>query len=309
MLRATLIETMDLSGPKFIATFDDPYSILRDGLGLKRGDELRITIADIYERDGIDETLDFKILTMPNEGNQVQINAISSIVLNLKTRAIKGRIFNKKTPAYIMGQLFKGCKIDATGFPLVENYHLLAGEYPSYLLREMAIEQGAYIFLNRGSACLYRITDIMNKKEPDFTYYNDNYRNDENQIKTYSIPSSEHILEDKLLRRYCGWSMINGWQSVGDANLAFERSSSQSKITMKNLAMVERPAIDFTCEGNGFVKAGSCIDFVWKSKKADAPIDESLPERAVVHTVAHHYEANKYTSRIKGIVPLEKTGV
>lgn len=306
MLELTLVETIDLSGPRLMAEFDDPNSWLKDVVGLKEKDELEVTISDLYVRDGIDEIIKFTVLTRPVSGNSVKINAIASAVFALKTRASKAMVFTRKSPGVILDRLFPGMKKNVGRFPVVEDYHLLSGEYPSYLLRQMAREKGAHVFLRRGTVCLCRLSDIMEQAEPDFTYHYDN-ATEQNQIVQHTVPSSQHILEDKIIRRYSGWNMTKGWISVGDKSLPPEKSSSQSLLTMKNIGKSPRPALDFTCTGNGFLKPGACIDLVWNTLRINAPLDESLPGRVVASTIAHHYRANNYSCRVKCVVPLERS--
>ncbi len=54
LLSGNFIESMDLSGPKFIATFTDRYSWLRDEIGVEIGDEVQVRVADYYSRDELD---------------------------------------------------------------------------------------------------------------------------------------------------------------------------------------------------------------------------------------------------------------
>jgi len=305
LIEFTLAESMDLSGPKFMAEFDDPEAWLRDDVGLKEGDELEVTIADIYARDGVDEKIKFTILTVPVTGSSVKINAIATVIFVLKTRAAKAIVYRQRSPDYILEKLFPGINRDVGSFPVVEDYHLLAGEYPSYMLRQMALEQGAHAFLQRDTVCLYRLADIMAKPEPDFTYHYDDVT-EQNQILRHIVPSAQHVLEDKIIRRYSGWNMTKGWVSTGESTLCPLKSSSQSTLTMKNICKSPKPAIDFTSIGNGFLKAGVCLDLVWNTLRIDAPIDESLPERVIVFNIAHNYRANKYFCRAKGVTPLEK---
>ena len=303
LVEFTLVESMDLSGPKFMVEFHDPESWLRDDVGVKEGDEIEATIADIYTNDGVDEKIKFTILTVSVTGSTVKINAIASVIFAIKKRAANATVYTQKSPDYILGILFPGISRDVGRFPVVEDYHLLAGEYPSYVLRQMSIEQGAHVFLQRDTVCLYRLADIM--AQTGIIYHYDN-KTEQNQILRHTAPSAQHILEDKIIRRYSGWNMKNGWVSTGESDLCPLNSSSQSTLTMKNIGKSPKPAIDFTCVGNGFLKAGICLDLVWNTLRVNSPIDESLPERVVIFNVAHNYRANKYFCRVKGVTPLEK---
>lgn len=45
------IETLDLSGPRLVIKFDDQHSLIRNYMGVKPGDTLTVTVADIQHRD------------------------------------------------------------------------------------------------------------------------------------------------------------------------------------------------------------------------------------------------------------------
>lgn len=301
----TFVETMDLSGPQLMMDVDDPNAWLRDFIGLKNGDKISITMADMYVRDnGISDLIEFTVLSFPVEGQTVSINAMATKISDIKKRSVSAMVFNRKSPNLIINKLFPGLKYDIDKSPIIEDYHMLAGESPSYMLRQMTREQGAHLYMSRDTMCFKRLVDLM-KKPADFIYHHDDER-EENQIIDYTVPSTQHILEDQLFRRYSGWSMTKGWVSVGDKTLPCIVSSSQSALTLKNITAAPKPTLDFTCMGNGGLRAGSCIDLIWHTNNIEAPIDESLPKRVIASVVSHFYASNKYYCRVKGVVPLEK---
>ncbi|MBF0120823.1 MAG: hypothetical protein HQK79_18495 [Desulfobacterales bacterium] len=103
---STFIEVLDLSGPKLILKFDDKESILRDRMKVKELDELTVTIADPYARDGVNLIAKFVILTMPiSEKEFVTLNCIQKEVNILKTTSIKAFLFSKKNILTIFKRL------------------------------------------------------------------------------------------------------------------------------------------------------------------------------------------------------------
>ncbi len=297
------VETMDLSGPRLMAEFDDKFRYLRDDLKIAERDTLKMTLADIYARDGMDEVLDFTILSMPIAGDSVKFNCIFKMTYDLKQPAPSARAFVQKGASAIVSALCPGFKVNAGRFPVIDDYHLLAAERASFMLRQMAREKGAHFYLRRTEACFHRLSDLLQVESP-FVYHHDDSRK-ENQIIQYTAPSCQHILEDRIIRNYQGWNITEGWVTSG-VDAPPEIYSSPSKTTLKNINAAPAVVLDFSCTGNGFLMPGMSLDFVWNVQNVDRPIDESLPERAVIWLVAHYYRANKYMCRVKCVRPLSE---
>jgi hypothetical protein len=302
---ANFVETLDLSGPRLMLEFDDKYRLIRDRLGMVERDRLRLTLSDVYARDGMDEVLEFTVLTMPVSGDYLKINAILKIVFDLKTPAVTSTAFVKKQCPAILSRLMPGFTLDTGRFPATEDYHLLAGERPSFMLRQMAREQGAHIYARRTYACMHRLSDLL-QAESAFTYHHDDARQ-ENQIVQYQFPSAQHVLEDRILRDHQGWNITDGWIQAGENGVPPEIYSSQNRSTLRNLNAAPMPVLDFTCYGNGFLMPGMALDFVWNVQDLEKPLDEGMPEKAVIGTVAHWYKANRYLCRVKCVLPLERS--
>ncbi len=304
----TLIEPMDLSGPTGIFIFDDTFSSLRDGVGILEGDIFRVTLDDLYtdESGAINEEIDFTVLSRPLIDDHLQINVISKPIFNTKKKTTSAQVFNRKSAGNILNRLFPTLTPDVSRFPIIEDYHNLSGERASAMIRQMAREQGAHIYQRRKHICMHRLSDILNRTEPDIVYHH-NDMTKVNQIITYQALSPQHILKDKIERRNSGWNMTDGW-ITGSGVLpgkSFSRQSSASKVTLGNIAHAAVPILDLTCHGNGKLMPGLCMEIVWHNiYRQDMPIDESLPDRAVVWLVAHHYSSNEYFCRVKLARPL-----
>ena len=91
---ATYIETIDLSGPKLILKINDRESFLRDDLLIAEKDLLTVTLADHYQRAGMDIEETFVIETMPVDGNEViTLNCLPLLIHNLKQPAKQAHFF------------------------------------------------------------------------------------------------------------------------------------------------------------------------------------------------------------------------
>lgn len=305
LTECVFVETLDLSGPRLMMEFDDSdTSYLRESLGVVAGDKVRVTLADMFSQDGMDLLMNFTILTMPIAGNSVKFNAILSDVYDLKQPRVTPKLFVRKAPSYILKTLFPGLKYDLARALAVEDYHISVGERPSYMLKQMAREQGAHIYVSRDYVCLKRISELMSQSSPDFEYsYGD--VSQPNQIIQYQTPRVSAVLTDLVAKRYSGWSITDGVIKSGkNTSYPAARYPSASRSTLDHLAAVSMPVIDLSCMGNGYLCPGKVVDVTWNTNMQEAPIDESLPARFVTSLVAHSYRANKYFCRAKGVVAL-----
>lgn len=298
------VETLDLSGPKLIMTFSDTDSILRDDMAVAPFSELEVTFADYWNDNSDVELKDrFVVLTMPVKGEVVTLNCIQRDIQRLKVPCTTARMFVNKPASTIIQTLAPGVKCSAGGFPVVEDYHLLPGERPSVVLRQIAREQGARLYYQRTSFILARVADMFSQ-EAQLTYAYEN-RQAEYRIIHYSRPNAGYIVEDSLLRSYCGWNMTSGFvwaRKHGDKPAEF--TARDTIGTLRNLSTVSLPEVDLTVEGNGMLRPGIPLDLEWNLFRRDCPIDESLPDKVVIGTAAHFYSGQKYLTRIKGVLPL-----
>lgn len=300
---ATFVETLDLSGPRLMMTFDDTHSIIRDDMGLKARDVLEVRIADVWERDGIDKTIPFVVWTMPNKGNVIALNCMQYHVDLLKQPAKESILFSKKPIETILRRLAPGLRYDIGSFPALEDYHLLPGERPTRLLRQIAKEKGAVCFYRRGSIVFRKLSELA-KKTVKYTYENEN-PTAANQIIYFTRENSKAVLKDRVERNIIGWDMVKGLvKSAKNTTKAPEFVSVSNLVTMNGLLEMPCPALDMVVLGNGALLPGISVALKWNTAKIDAPLDESLPAKVVIGTVAHHYSAQKYFARLKGVLPL-----
>ena len=116
LIESSVVETIDLSGPRIILKFNDQFSLIRDELGVKAGDLLRIDVP-VGSQWG-DDTLfiDFRILTMPvTAKGEVVINCLLDDIFYWKQpikagaggmrRWVEPRIFRGMDPVAIVKEL------------------------------------------------------------------------------------------------------------------------------------------------------------------------------------------------------------
>lgn len=325
------VETMDLSGPRFMLSFDDRFSYIRGTLGLQELDEVEIHVADIPGRAGIDNK--FTCIVMRNQpiGDCVKLSLVPKEIYEVKRPKDKTELFVQQGVESIISQFFKGVQTTIGNFPVVEDYHYIAGERPALMLRQMAREQGAHLFYSRGEVVMKTVEEMMKGSPIEEYWYGD--KSKDNQIISYSVPGFQGLLKEKLLRPAFAFGESRGLldtlsdiagklmsgdvagatgSAVGAIGGAAKElveapviSSLQNPTSIKNLQKAIVPAIDLTCLGNGNLQPGKVLKIKINLNEAENPMDESIPEKVLISTVAHWYSAQKYYTRIKGVVALE----
>lgn len=307
------IETMDLDGPKLMLEWDDPSSYIKDNLQLKELDEIEAHLSDDWALDGLNVVQKFTVLTAKDAGPNLKINLIAQPIYKVKTIADKTRMFRQRGIPEIIGAVSGGVKVDGAGFPVVEDYHCIAGERPTAMFKQIAHEQGAHIWLARDAWKVKTFAKLFSQ-EPSFEYHY-NKEDQEYQITNFTKPSQQNRLQEQQVKSFTGWNDEKGrikspssGPVLSKAKGAFpSKVSSQNVQTLGNLPTAHKIAIDFMCHGNGFLTPGITLKLWWHQVNPEMPLDESLPDKIVVFAVAHYYSAQKYFCRVKGAVPFEPT--
>ncbi len=301
----TYIETMDLGGPKMIVTFRDEDAFIRDEIGLCPGAVLDVTFADYFHDEGDELVEQMAVLSMPDAGDTITLNCMASAVWALKTPAVRARAWVRQPAAAILRSFFSPpIRVDAGRFPMRCDYHLLPGDRPSKMLRQLSSELGARIFYCRKRVYAETLRDLWVKPDHFILGYNDTRRGHESDYKIigYDRPNTQMLVSDAIDRRWCGWNMVEGMLYADGAHPP-ELCHADSLPVLNSLSEVPQPEVDFIVAGMGQLRPGMALGANWYLNRIDAPIDESLPPRLIVGVAAHHYQAQKYITRIKGLVP------
>jgi len=295
----TLVETMDLSGPRFEFTLRDPYRLFRDDLRVVAGDEFEVFLSDRFGEDQLDRVFSLTTTTPVVKGDYVTFQGFESTVWALKQPAKKAQLFARKPIKTILAQLVPG-KHQAGRFPEA-TYHLLPGMRPTKLLRQMATENGAACFYRRGVLHFEALADLF-AAEAAMTYFH-NAPREPLSVAHYSLPGAASLIRDRIDRQYIGWDMVRGpvrgSKGRGEPE---EFLPCRTPFALDNHWTLPVPAIDFTASGNGGIAPGLTLALRFAVERVDSPLDESVPEKVLVESVAHHYQSQKYVCRVKGAV-------
>lgn len=306
LVDVTLIETVDISGPRLILTMDDPNNYIMEDLEARPRDVLKVTFSSHwYEGDGdnIDLVVKFRILTMPQNGRAITFNCMEKEVEASKQPAKKAILFTEKPVSEILKKLLPGLKPKVGKFPVTMDYHVLPGVRPSKTIRQMCHEMKAACFNRRGTV-VFETWQKLLKQEPEYTYHHTpppELECDE-EIFSYEILRAQAIVKDRVERNYMSWSLTDGIVSTSRAlKKAAEWVAPSVKSVLDNMLTVPLPSIDMMVSGQGTLQPGMVMELVWHSDNPEKPIDESLPNKILISTVAHYYSGSNYLCRVKGI--------
>lgn len=292
------IEPMDLSGPKLILRMHDPNRYLRDELSIKEKETIEVTLADRWGKDGMDVSIRFTIMTAPVSGQMVEYNCFEVNTERLKRLAVDPILFTQKPVDAIIKRLLPGMKYDIDQFPVTSDYHILPGTRPSKMLRQMAHEKGAAIWICRGTVYCKTLKGLKSAA-PKLTYYHQDTTHTE-QIMNPQKSNTKTVITDAVVRNYLGWDMTKG--IVKTINAAKAPMEFAAQVTgLDNLNIVPEPVINFMTPGNGAIRPGINMKLVWNTDNPDSPIDESWPAVTLTGAVAHYYAPQRYYCRIKGV--------
>jgi len=305
----SFVETIDLSGPRLILTFDDTYSIIRNVMKIKVGDVLKCALADMMHENKLNLTADFQIMSMPVDGELVTINCLQKEIADLKKPSVNARLFSNGGGMDVIGILkaltsFKD--FDAPDpIALLNPYHLLPGERPSLLLRQLAMEHALVIYAFRGKLCVKTMAAMFGQSLPENVFQ---YKNPDAdyQIVDYKHVNREALIADRVARKYVGFSLTDGILSSGNyGDQPPEITAADSQAVLDNLSKIAIPVLDIITWGAGSIGPGLPMKFQWNmdDKWKDSAIDESLPTSAIVGTVAHYSAgASNYFCRVKAVI-------
>ena len=241
----------------------------------------------------------FTLLKMQSNGHFIKMQLMSTSVYQAKCFVTVSKSFIQKSITEILPYYIKGLKLDIGKFPIVEDYHCLAGERPSRLLRQIAVEKGALVWADRDTLHFQRFQELW-KVEPAFTYHH-NKSDEQYTIAAYRQPSRTTELQEGIQKNYSGFNFEKG--SIGGGGVpAF--TASQNPITLKNNSVSTVDVIDYYCEGNGALRPGQVIKCLWHTANPERPLDERLPGKILVSAVAHSYYSQKFQCRVKGVIDL-----
>lgn len=317
LVNCTYVESMDLTGPKLMLVLKDHQRRLSHHYQFKEMDVLSVAIADDWREEGENIAENFVVLSARNlPDGLLRICALAKPLYKLKQIADKTKVFSMRGVSDILSIFASGLSIDlASKFAVVENYHLIAGERPTTLLRQIAQEQGADVWISRGKLHIQRFAEAFAKGST--MKFEHNVLATNFPIFDFNIPPGQLKLQEEKVRVFTGYNPVKGRVKTstsvpllsGVKSLPTVIDGNPNPYTLGNAIVAAKPAISFTTMGNLSIQPGKAVDLSWQEPDPENPINEGLPAKIVVQRVGHWFQGNKFYSKVEGSVPFESQQV
>ncbi|MBE0505905.1 MAG: hypothetical protein IBX50_04185 [Marinospirillum sp.] len=299
----TYIETLSLDSPKFIIVMQDNDNLIRDDFGLQEGSVLTVVLLDQHLQGGLDITEDVVVRSITgSESGLITIHGFPEIIDTAKKPASKA-FFLVDMPINAIGAaMMPGAAVDADPMPSIDRFHLLPGERPTRKLRQLSRETGTAIYYQRGSLLIKSLDGLFSQPEFDTYHYQDSMQ--ESKILAYKSLYRGDLAAELIHKHYAGWNIVDGHITAtmnDDQPVEIRPLHTVPQLDGQNWVVI--PVIDFGTHGRGELMPGLNIGLKFHRARQGRPLDESLPEKVLIYLVAHHYEANRYSCRVKaGVV-------
>ncbi len=312
LVSGTYVESIDLSGPKLLLVFKDREAYIVHHLQLKEYDEISVTFSDEWREEAVTIRETFVVLTCkPMPDGTIAVNAISKTVFQLKGIADKTRVFSGRGVQDVVAAYAGRLKRDVGQFAVVQNYHVIAGERPTTMLRQLAEEHGAHAWIARDTFHLRKFAELY-KQAPAMVLHHAAI-NEPHAILSFQRPSKQMSLEESKMRSFTGWDEVKGRVKTSSSTPSLAKAKStppvitgvQSPYVLGNAPVTKKPVIDFLTLGTLRLTAGMALKLMWHTPDPENPLDEGMPDKIVVESVAHWYSTQKYYCRVKGAAILE----
>jgi len=295
---ATYIESLDMSGPKLILMFNDTDGTMVDLIGFKEHAEvLEVEFSDPLERDSTNFKERFIIENLKEAANGgLQVSCLAEVVSKVKRKADKTTIYAAGSPLKAI-KAITGADVQGSSFPAGPEFHLLADMRPSKLLRNIASEIGARIFYLRGTWYAVSIDDLF-KATPYKTLTH-------NKAKSYNAITSVINLGDQKVigevgrARHSGWSMTKGLISEGKGRSFPTGIDNKASLIAMGRLLVPQLEFQIPVDADTEITPKTVLDMEWhRQGNPEAPINESMPERVLVGSIAHHFDGSRLRQRV-----------
>ncbi|MBU2968776.1 hypothetical protein KO527_05360 [Pseudoalteromonas sp. C2R02] len=296
MIDCAYIETINLDGAMLILHFNDEAAYIRDDGGVKAGSILEVEFDDLVNESF---TESFEVMMTPaTKDNAIEINCIQKHVAIAKKPAQQPIFFVDKSISDIVQVLLPeagGYEIDS--FAGVFTYHLNTGNSPSKLLRKIAKDLGACIYMNRGIVYMKKMKAI-DETSPTITL---EYKNPsaEKQMTDISPFDVSKLYARKLGKAHFSWSMTQGLISDESAQGAPVFTPSRTQAQLKNLPFSFLPVMNFSTFGDLNILPSKKLELIFHRAQTENVIDESLPDIATVTRTTHFQIGLNYLCEVE----------
>ncbi|MDV1094975.1 tail length tape measure protein (plasmid) [Raoultella ornithinolytica] len=289
------IEKTSLKAPLLKLEMRDMTGVVIDDFQAKYGTTL---VAEMGNPQGNETAFktSFFITSATLAGDVITVVAVSEEVRRFKIPSPRTQLHTNKTPGAIFKTYMGALQLASSDQKRAVTYHLSAGEKPSRMMAAMARDKGALCWVCRGQLFFSALDELM-KQKPAFTYEANN-PHAERTISKMRFINQDHASTAGNQYRFAGYSMTDGYAEYGDAALPVKYISDADMETLRNMQKTLVPKLDIEVAGNPAVRPGMLIEILIYRYDDQNRLDESLPRKMLVKSVAHFEDRVGYTTRI-----------
>lgn len=297
LVSVTYMENGDLSAPSLIAEIDDARGDVRDDMGLVEGAEITIEFGDVYGegRSMVSET--FIVKTAPIRSGVIRAQGFTRAVHQLKQPCNSPKYFVDKPLSRILAELCPelviDCSVAGTG-----TYHLNFDMTRSRLLRNIARDFGAAVWVNRGQLHFHKLETLMARTPLMTVGLND--RRADIFVHAHDVIRDQPLYERIKQKQYVSWSIDKGMEYApthGDKSRVLMAYPPKSKLV--NLSKYMQPLLWFECAGNSDLEPMTMLSFSMLRLARDIELDESLPSNMLITQISHYAAKERYLNKIQ----------
>ena len=296
--KSSFHESNQLDCPQIVLHLADRNSLI-DLIGLEYGSTLSIHFSELISND-FEEDIEFTVQSItPTDNTDIRkVNCLEASVFDSVQKQPKGIYFNKKSVQFILRQLFpKITHFDIDPFPILGDFHIPSGSQINKEIQDQLCRQyAAMCWISRNKLYFKSIKGLFD--QPSIAIYT----NDQSSTEAYQIqesfPVKNENKERKIKREYHGYHPEEGFIKGGKIGSPKKVTDFGNKIILDNLAIGSKQVMDISAPGNGLIEPCSMLGFEWASNNPDMPINESLPDKALVTRMNHFIEGEKHKMRL-----------
>ena len=293
LISCAYIESLDLSSPCIIANFMDDRGSLRDDLKLVEGAIIDLEFGDVDGRGRAMFQESFVISDAPIRNNVIHAEGFSRSVNSLKQPAVKPKFLVDQPIKMILANLCEGtglaisCSVVGVG-----TYHLNHDMTPSRLIRNIARDFGAAVWVSRGVLYFRSYEDLM-RQSPVYKV-GLNAKDVDIDMTKHEVVKNQKQFERVAQKNFFSWSIDKGMQaSVTNADKS-KVLVTANQPQLNNLSKYAQPLLVLECYGISDLQPSNMLDFILVRLSSDEALDESLPNRMFITRITHYTQGERY---------------
>ena len=295
ILSCAYIEHADMSGTKLLMQLYNPHAIYDDHAKLTHDSVINITFGDPNGRDEEQWQVDFVVNVVKSENDTLQIEAYDLISHRLKQVADTPLFLVDQGPKSLLSQLCPDTIISAPN-AAHSTYHLHVGQARSKLLRRIARDYGAAIYVSRNQICMRLLRELPQSHDITLESDNPNAIASINKITKHGEKSLYNRIYHK---KYFTWDVCDGMQQATRHTQKAAKFVHVKSDQLDNLSLALYPVLDVELLGNDSFVPLMPVQVLLHKMTDTHEHDESIPSLLYITRVTHYRKGQSYLCKLE----------